>query len=297
LADAKTFFDSYFDGNVAHTLAGASYPYHWGANRHVGNLGFLTMVHAKNPAVDPLYGNRLRNYGMHQANYLLGDAGRSWVIGFGKDYPAMHNHKMSMYSVLNWHPDPAQEPLAEKIWMTDVAGPWAPENPSGYVSKAKFDFEGSRSNQTHLAWGTLFGSPLYDDSLVNTRRDYTYGESTVEYNSAAVAAIAAMADWYGSGPYTGVENLEGVIPFTCEQPQTPWSTPLAPAPAPVLAPAPAPAMAPVPAAEVLPVVPPVIENNAAGNGGAASPPPSAGFKTSCSFALTTMAIVFGFFFA
>jgi hypothetical protein len=56
-------------------------------------------------------------------------------------------------------------------------------------------------------------------------------------------------------------------------------------------------MAPVPAAEVLPVVPPVIENNAAGNGGAASPPPSAGFKTSCSFALTTMAIVFGFFFA
>jgi len=255
---AKSYFDSYLEGFVAHTAAGAAYPYHWGANRHVGNLGFLTMVHAKNGAVEPAYGNRLRNYGIHEANYLLGDAGRSWVVGFGDDYPKMHNHKMSLYSIQNWHPDPTQEPLGERIWMTDVAGPFAPENPTGYVQKAKFDFEGSRTPQAHIAWGTVFGSPLFDDSLINTRRDYTYAESTVEYNAGAVGAIAAMADWYKSGEYTGVESLEGVIPFTCDQPQTPWSTPLAAAIEPELAPAPEPALVAAPEPVLTPAPEPVL---------------------------------------
>ena len=262
-------------------------------------MGFLSMVHAKNKAVDPAYANRLRNYGIHEANYLLGDAGRSWVIGFGKDYPTMHNHKMSVYSVLNWNPDPKQEPLGEKIWMTDVAGPFAPENPSGYVQRAKFDFEGSRTPQSHIAWGTLFGGPLFDDGLINTRRDYTYAESTVEYNAAAVGAIAAMADWYGSGPYTGVETLEGVIPFTCDQPVTPWSTPLAPAPAPVPVPVPAPAPAvaptPAPAATVLPVAP--IESNV--NGAESTPVAvaSGAFRSSMPFVVTVLATVCGLFLA
>ena len=39
LSESKKYFDGYLEGYVAHTKAGAAYPYHWGANRHVGNLG------------------------------------------------------------------------------------------------------------------------------------------------------------------------------------------------------------------------------------------------------------------
>ena len=60
----------------------------------MGNMAMLSMLHARNPAVDAAYAARLINYGHHQANYLLGDAGRSWVVGFGKDYPQYLNHKM-----------------------------------------------------------------------------------------------------------------------------------------------------------------------------------------------------------
>jgi len=84
--------------------------------------------------------------------------------------------------------------------------------------------------------GLVFGAPLYDDGLINSRRDYTYAEPTVEYNAGAVGAAAALADWYSTQAYTGVDSLDGVMPFACDV--------IAPAPAPALAPVPAPAQAP-----------------------------------------------------
>jgi hypothetical protein len=117
MADAQAFFDQYLSLEVDHTAAGAAQPYHWydachavciapmraltsfqlpcrGSNRHVGNMAFLAQVHGRNPGVEAAYAARLTNYGHHQANYLLGDAGRSWVVGFGKDYPQFMHHKM-----------------------------------------------------------------------------------------------------------------------------------------------------------------------------------------------------------
>ena len=30
---------------------------------------------------------RLFNYGQHVTDYVLGDCGRSWMVGFGEKYP------------------------------------------------------------------------------------------------------------------------------------------------------------------------------------------------------------------
>lgn len=222
LAMSKTYFDAYLTMQVPHTLGGAAYPYHWSSNRHAANLGFLTMVHAKNPAVDSAYAARLVNYGMHQTNYLLGSAGRSWVVGFGTGYPQYIHHKMSLNSILTWNGNSSAEPLAPRIWMTSSGGFWAPMHADGYIQKAKFDFDGSWRTQQHISWGLLFGGVLYNDGLVNTRRDYTYAEPTIETNAGAVGAVAALADWYSTGLYTGVPSLDGVIePPTCSPPVLP----------------------------------------------------------------------------
>jgi len=66
LSEAQAFFKPYLDMELAHTKGGAAYPAHWGALRHVANLGFLGMVHAKNDALDNNYRNILRNYAMAQ---------------------------------------------------------------------------------------------------------------------------------------------------------------------------------------------------------------------------------------
>jgi len=42
---------------------------------------------------DKAYSAFLFTYGQQQINYMLGDAGRSYVVGFGKDPPNMPFHK------------------------------------------------------------------------------------------------------------------------------------------------------------------------------------------------------------
>ena len=42
---------------------------------------------------DKAYAALLFTYGMQQINYMLGDAGRSFVVGYGKSAPHMAFHK------------------------------------------------------------------------------------------------------------------------------------------------------------------------------------------------------------
>jgi Glycosyl hydrolase family 9 len=41
------------------------------------------------------YAAQLFNYAKYQIDYALGDSGRSWLIGFGSDYPEYIWHKLS----------------------------------------------------------------------------------------------------------------------------------------------------------------------------------------------------------
>lgn len=42
---------------------------------------------------DEAYAAKLFTYATTQINYMLGDAGRSYVVGFGKDPPSTPFHK------------------------------------------------------------------------------------------------------------------------------------------------------------------------------------------------------------
>lgn len=206
------FFDAYLNQNVQHTNAGAAHPYHWGGNRAPANLAFLTQVYA--PIVvkitgDTAYAARLLNYGAHQANYLLGDAGRSWIVGFGgfgesNDNPAYIWHKASYYSIKTW-----DDSLGEHIFMTPIFGPWASNQKKPTVMKSKLLFESSRLPQAHIAYGTMFSSPLMDDSMVASRKDYSYTEPTLEYQAGLVGALAGMSEMYGLEEWEG--DMIGVV--------------------------------------------------------------------------------------
>ena len=37
-----------------------------------------------------------------QVDYILGDSGRSWLIGYGTNYPTMLWHKYSYNSYIDW---------------------------------------------------------------------------------------------------------------------------------------------------------------------------------------------------
>lgn len=134
--DAKKFFDAYLNMEVQHTPRGLAYNYHWGAARHGANVAYLALVHAKNLKVPRDYANRLRNYAFFQVNYLLGDSGRSWIVGFGNQVnPWFTWHKTSYNAVLDW-----DLKLAEKVNAMPKKGPWSSAlegKEAPYIEKGK----------------------------------------------------------------------------------------------------------------------------------------------------------------
>lgn len=205
----QSFFDQYLslEGEIKHTKCGLAIPYHWGALTHGPNVAMLGMCYGKGASVDPAYRARLFNYGQHQVDYVLGDCGRSWLVGFGKDYP-QHLHQLPSYnSILVWKDE--NDPLGERIAGTNFPGPITTEKTDRPMMwmKGMVDFYGNYFPQRHIAYGTMFGAPLMDDGMVTSRRDYTYTEPTVIYNTAIVGALAGLAEYYGAGPWSG-ELLE-----------------------------------------------------------------------------------------
>ncbi|KAG8717902.1 hypothetical protein FRC09_013505 [Ceratobasidium sp. 395] len=82
----KGYMRYYFPGgSVKQTVKGLSFYYSWGSLRYASNAGFLMMLYSKlrswNNATQPI------SFAAQQINYMLGDAGRSWVVGFGEDSP------------------------------------------------------------------------------------------------------------------------------------------------------------------------------------------------------------------
>lgn len=66
--------------------------------------------------------------------------------------------------------------------MSRATGPWTSPLPPAVVDPVitmltKFELEGNFQNQPFIAYGALFAAPARDDSLVASRRDYTYAVS------------------------------------------------------------------------------------------------------------------------
>ncbi|KAL4428069.1 hypothetical protein ABPG75_002158 [Micractinium tetrahymenae] len=201
----QSFFEQYLSlkGEIKHTKCGLAIPYHWGALTHGPNVAMLGMCYGKGANVDPDYRARLFNYGQHQVDYVLGDCGRSWLVGFGKDYPQYLHQIPSYNSILVWKDE--TDPLGDRIAGTNYPGPITTEKTDRpqMWQKGMVDFYGNYFPQRHIAYGTLFGAPLMDDGMVTSRRDYTYTEPTVIYNTAIVGALAGLAEYYGAGPWSG----------------------------------------------------------------------------------------------
>lgn len=199
----RAFFYQYLTQSIPHTPKGLAYAFHWGALRVATNVAYLAFAQskyiqergAKGETVDMEFAAKLFNYAKHQADYVLGSSGRSWMVGFGRDYPTHIWHKPSLNSYIDW------ELRGEYMWMGQDRGPWtigvdySATNPA-IIPASKAEMEGNHRPNTFIAYGALFGAPLADDGLITTRRDYTYSEPTTEGQGGITGSLAALAEYY-----------------------------------------------------------------------------------------------------
>ncbi|KAH7343817.1 Six-hairpin glycosidase-like protein [Rhizoctonia solani] len=184
----KAAVEQYFttfqpNGTVKQTAKGLSFFYGWGSLRYASNVGFIMMAYSKTIGYDNPNATWPRQYAAQQINYALGDAGRSWVVGFGKDSPVRPYHKSSYNSFIDY-PMRGQDNGAQGQ-----------------------DFLFSSTVNRFILYGALEGGPAWNDSFKDDRSAYEYTDKsyvpvvTQDYNAAFTGLNAAMIDYYGHSKF------------------------------------------------------------------------------------------------
>ncbi|KAK7463187.1 hypothetical protein BaRGS_00038246, partial [Batillaria attramentaria] len=87
----RTMRDWMPGGSVDYTPAGLAFRIPWGPLRYAANMATVALV-AANAGIEPV---AYRTWARSQIHYMLGDAGRSYVVGFGHNPPTRPHHAAS----------------------------------------------------------------------------------------------------------------------------------------------------------------------------------------------------------
>ncbi|XP_028403983.1 uncharacterized protein LOC114526577 isoform X2 [Dendronephthya gigantea] len=143
-------------GSVQYTPKGLAWRIKWGANRYAANTAFLALLAADKG----LKSEAFEQFGRNQIHYMLGDAGRSFVVGFGENPPQRPHHRSSS----------CPDRPASCTWQNyNQPGP----NPQ-------------------VLNGALVGGPDNDDSYQDRRDDFIKNEVACDYNAGFQSAVAAL---------------------------------------------------------------------------------------------------------
>lgn len=165
-ADAQRYLDHWSIGAGKRTPGGIVVVdgSGWGVNRYAANIAYLSLYYADALGeTDPLY-SRYQDFGVTQIDYILGEnpANRSFLIGYGNDYPTNVHHRGSHGS-----------------WADSLQVP---------------------EQQRHILYGAVVAGPDADTNYTEDRGDYVMNEVAVDYNSGFTSAVAALYNDYGGNP-------------------------------------------------------------------------------------------------
>ncbi|KAI8815465.1 family 9 glycoside hydrolase [Cladochytrium replicatum] len=143
-------------------------------DRQIPTIPAANQTAATRAGISKDYAREIRRFGIQQINYILGDCGRSWVVGFGNKFPRLPYHKSSYNSLIDY-------PLRNRT--QDVVGD---------------DFLKSRTPNRFILYGAIGGGPNTDDSYYDDREAYQYTEVTQDYNAGWTGALAGVIGYYMS---------------------------------------------------------------------------------------------------
>jgi hypothetical protein len=160
-------------GEIQLSPKGQRFLSRWGSNRYAANAAAIALMAA--PHLDGAFATTARCFAVSQLHYVWGDAGRSFVVGFGKNAPTRPHHRNAACKL-------DERARCQALFYDPRPSP----------------------NVLH---GALVGGPSRpDDSFPDDRADYITGEVAVDYNAlytVATAAAMALGDEFW-GQYPGV---------------------------------------------------------------------------------------------
>ncbi|XP_064612033.1 endoglucanase E-4-like [Liolophura sinensis] len=143
-------------GNVPYTPKGLAYRDKWGPNAYAANAALVALMAAENG----LNVDKYRAWAEKQINYILGDAGHSFVVGFGNNPPVRPHHAASS----------------------------CPNRPAN----CDWDSFDSHGPNPQILFGAVVGGPDKHDVYKDDRKDYVKNEVACDYNSGFQASVAGL---------------------------------------------------------------------------------------------------------
>ncbi|XP_002739247.2 endoglucanase A-like [Saccoglossus kowalevskii] len=143
-------------GSMPYTPKGLVFRDKWGSLRYATAAAFIALVTAEAGVRTPAY----RDWAKSQIHYVLGDTGRSFVVGYGVNPPVQPHHRGSSCP---------NRPAACSTPYLSLAAP----NPQ-------------------VLYGALVGGPDETDHYRDMRQDYFANEVTLDYNAGFQSAVAGL---------------------------------------------------------------------------------------------------------
>eukprot|EP00878_Enallax_costatus_P034087 GHUV01037707.1.p1 GENE.GHUV01037707.1~~GHUV01037707.1.p1 ORF type:complete len:156 (+),score=21.77 GHUV01037707.1:286-753(+) len=137
----------------------------WGSLRHVGNAVFLMKVFAAraSPAqIKAATRNAIDCTAKKELGYILGDTGRSFVVGYGTNPPQRPHHRGSSCPPLG--------------------------------TPCSWDNYNSPAPNPNTLYGAMVGGPDGTDAYADNRNDYISNEVATDYNAGFTGALAAAEE-------------------------------------------------------------------------------------------------------
>ncbi|KAK3892282.1 hypothetical protein Pcinc_003903 [Petrolisthes cinctipes] len=142
--------------NTKKTPKGLLYINVWGSLRYAANVAFVCL-RAADLGINTV---EYRLFAEKQIHYMLGDAGRSYVVGFGHNPPQRPHHGSSS----------CKDPPASCNWND-------------------FNYNGPNPQ---VLYGALVGGPDENDNYNDVRSDYVSNEVTCDYNAGFQSTVAGL---------------------------------------------------------------------------------------------------------
>ncbi|MBR5088362.1 MAG: glycoside hydrolase family 9 protein, partial [Ruminiclostridium sp.] len=149
----------YWCDEIYKTPKGLAYCDNWGALRYATTTAFVALSYAESWECPVSKAKKYKEFAKSQVDYALGSSGRSYVVGYGENYPKNPHHRTAHGSYTNNIGDPA--------------------------------------NTRHVLYGALVGGPDRNDSYGDDRQNYQNGEVATDYNAGFTGALAKLYKEYG----------------------------------------------------------------------------------------------------
>ncbi|KAK7471380.1 hypothetical protein BaRGS_00035986 [Batillaria attramentaria] len=151
-----TFTDWFPGGSIQYSPKGLAYRLQWGSLRYASNMAMSALMAAQSG----IHPDEYRHWAMCQIHYALGDAGHSFVVGFGENPPQQPHHRSSSCP-----------------------------NPPGICNMNVLHID---VPNVHTLYGALVGGPDGSDGYKDSRNNYVNNEVANDYNAGFQTAVAGL---------------------------------------------------------------------------------------------------------